>query len=127
MGKMAVHSPLLGPLTLSTTPKGQDRKRARKAKGSKTTGGEMSVTSPLQQHGELASSAEPKPPTEAEMIKERARSEKRRATEDWIAGHKTTRDHEAIHKRANHVLMNKRPGTFRGKTGERAPKKGGPW
>lgn len=111
--------PLIGALFNSVTPPADDKKRARKPKTNKTTLGENSVPSHAQQHGELASS---KDPTEGQRLKESARHAKRHATEDWIAGRKTTKDHEHIHRRANHVLSNKKPGAFKGKSGERALK-----
>lgn len=60
-------------------------------------------------------------PSDAERIESEARYHKRRATEDWIAGRITTREHEAVHRRANHVLANKDPRSFKGKSGERKP------
>ena len=122
-------APLIGAFFASTTPKGQDKKRAAKPKKNRTTRGEDSVTEPHQQHGELASAGEPKMPTDRQMTKEHARHAKRRATEDWISGHKTTKQHEAIHKRANHVLTAKPVRVFKGTTGEMAPKgrMKGPW
>jgi len=113
--------PLIGALFNSVTPKGQDKKRARKPKPNKTTLGEKAVTEPAQQHGEVASA---KAPTETHRLKEEARYQKRRATEDWIAGRVTTQHHNQVHARANHVLSNKKPHEFKGKTGERAGKKG---
>lgn len=119
MAKASIGGPLIGALFNSVTPPAQDKKRARKPRPNKTTLGEGSVTEPGQQHGELASA---KAPTDMARIKEEARMQKRRATEDWIAGRKSTKDHEHIHRRANHVLSNKKPREFRGKTGERAMK-----
>lgn len=119
MGKATLGGPLIGALFNSVTPPAADKKRARKPRTNKTTLGENSVPSHAQQHGELASS---KMPTDGERIKEAARHAKRNATEDWIAGRKTTKDHEHIHRRANHVLSNKKPREFKGKSGERAMK-----
>jgi hypothetical protein len=98
---------------ISKTPKGQDKKRAKKSKG------EASVTEPQQQHGEVASYKEP---TDGQKIKTQAKYEKRRATEDWVAGRMTTQDHKAVHERANHVLAGRSPHEFKGKTGERKGK-----
>lgn len=107
---------LIGALFQSVTPKGQDKKRAKKSKG------EASVTEPAQQHGELASNKVPKPPSDAQQIKGEARYQKRRATEDWIAGRIDSKAHKAVHDRANHVLSNKKPHEFKGRTGERKGK-----
>ena len=120
---MADIAPMLGAiLGISKTPKGQDKKRAVKPKTKKGRGdhmvthGEMSVTSPGQQHGELASN---KVPTEKHMIRENAKREMRYATESWVSGHTTTAEHNAVHARAAHILSGKRPQEFRGTSGER--------
>jgi hypothetical protein len=122
-------APLIGAFFTSETPKGQDKKRAVKPKKNKTTRGEKSVTEPMQQHGELASADEPKKITDRQLEKEHARHAKRRATEDWVSGHLTTRQHTNVHKRANHVLTAKPVREFKGTTGEKARKGGmkGPW
>ncbi len=116
--------PLVGAVFASKTPPGEDKKRAVKPKKNKTTKGEGSVTEPLQQHGELANSQEPKRPSDRQMEKEHAKHAKRRATEDWVSGHMTTRQHTNVHKRANHVLSAKPVREFKGTTGEKAGKKG---
>jgi hypothetical protein len=122
---MASISSLIGPLFTSVTPKGQDKKRARKPKTNKTTKGEASVTEPMQQHGELGANAEPTPMA---RIKNNARDAKVAATQDWIAGRVSTKQHEHVHARANHVLTNRSPKHFKGTTGEKAPpKKYSPW
>jgi hypothetical protein len=118
---------------ISKTPKGQDKKRAAKpsAKVSKKTGtatfkttkGEGSVTEPMQQHGELASYQAPKPIPDKKLIKESAKHTMRNATEDWIAGRITTKEHKAMHERAKHVLSNKSPHEFKGMSGERSMRK----
>lgn len=110
---------LIGPLFDSVTPKKQDKKRARKPKPNATTKGEGSVTEPAQQHGELASSAEPTP---MERTMSHARDAKVRATQDWVEGRITSAQHSHVHRRANHVLMKRQPAHFKGKTGEKAPK-----
>ena len=111
---MADIAPMLGAiLGISKTPKGQDKKRAKKSKG------EKSVTEPAQQHGELASY---KPPTEAKMTRENAKSALRHATDSWVSGHITTKEHAAVHARAKHVLSGKRPMEFKGTSGERKMK-----
>lgn len=108
--------PLIGALFTSVTPKGQDKKRAGKSKG------EKSVTEPAQQHGELASASAPKMPTDRQMIKDRAKSEMRRATEDWVSGRMDSKEHKSIHERAKHVLHGKPVHEFKGKTGDRKGK-----
>jgi hypothetical protein len=122
---------ILGVLSKQKTPKSQDKKRARKPKTNKTTLGESSVTSPMQQHGELPGDAEPKKLSPAKVDRERvinhARDAKVRATQDWVEGRMPTDQHERVHKRANHVLSKKSPQEFKGKTGERAPKGRLPW
>lgn len=119
MAKASLGGPLIGALFNSITPPAADKKRARKPKTNKTTLGEGSVPGHAQQHGELAAS---KMPTDTQRIKEAARHAKRNATEDWIAGRRSTKDHEHIHRRSNHILDNKKPREFKGKTGERAMK-----
>lgn len=122
---MADIAPMLGAiLGISKTPKGQDKKRAVKPKTKKhgthkVTGGEHSVTEPMQQHGELASN---KAPTDHQLMRENAKREMRHATESWISGHTTTKEHNAVHARARHVLSGKRPNEFRGMSGERKMK-----
>jgi hypothetical protein len=111
-------APMLGAiLGISKTPKGQDKKRAKKSKG------EKSVTEPEQQHGELASSKAPPPPTDKKLMRESAKHTIRRATEDWVSGHITTKECSAAHARAKHVLSGKKPHEFRGPSGERSFKK----
>ncbi len=113
-------SPLIGALFNSVTPPAQDKKRAAKPSRGKVTKGEMSVTEPAQQHGELGAYKEPTP---IERVRDHARNEKVSATRDWVEGRITSRQHAAVHKRANHVLMNKDPKSFKGMTGEKVPPK----
>jgi hypothetical protein len=101
---------------VSKTPKGQDKKRAKKSKG------EKSVTEPAQQHGELASYKAPPPPSDKKLMKESAKHTVRRATDDWVEGRITTKEHKAVHERAKHVLSGKAPHEFRGPSGERKMK-----
>jgi hypothetical protein len=118
---------------ISKTPKGQDKKRAVKptAKTSKKTGtatfkttkGEGSVTEPMQQHGELASYKAPPPPSDRKLMRESAKHTIRRATEDWVEGRITTKEHKAAHDRAKHVLSGKAVREFKGMNGERSLKK----
>jgi hypothetical protein len=120
-------------LGVSKTPKGQDRKRAAKPTHKtnkktgtatfKTTKGEGSVTEPMQQHGELASYKAPPPPSDRKLVRESAKHTIRRATEDWVEGRITTREHKAAHDRAKHVLSGKHPHEFRGPSGERSLRK----
>ena len=111
---MADIAPMLGAiLGISKTPKGQDKKRAKKSKG------EKSVTEPEQQHGELASNKIPPPPSDKKLMRESAKHTARRATEDWVSGHITTKEHSAVAARAKHVLSGKRPMDFKGPSGER--------
>jgi hypothetical protein len=111
-------APMLGAiLGISKTPKGQDKKRAKKSKG------EKSVTEPEQQHGELANSMAPvKPPSDKKMMKENAKHSVRRATEDWVSGHISTKECAAAHARAKHVISGKEPREFKGMSGERKMK-----
>jgi hypothetical protein len=107
-------APMLGAiLGISKTPKGQDKKRAKKSKG------EKSVTEPEQQHGELAND---KAPTEKHLIRENAKREMRHAVDSWVSGHTTTKEVAAVHARARHVLSGKRPHEFKGPSGERKMK-----
>lgn len=118
-------APLIGALFESITPKGVDKKRAVKPRKNKTTKGEGSVPEAAQQHGELASAGLPKPMTEHQQVKEHAKHERRRATEDWISGRISTKQHNAVHARAKHVISGKHPREFKGTTGERSPGKMG--
>lgn len=112
--------PMLGAVFAhATTPAGQGRKQRPKPRGKKTTHGEKSVSQPHQQHGELASAAEPKPLTERMQMRDHAKHEMRRATEDWVSGRLTTHEHKAVHARGKHILAGKHPHEFSGKTGER--------
>ena len=125
---MAEIAPMLGAiLGISKTPKGQDKKRAAKPHGARVPGkkgkgdnsvtrGEKSVTSHGQQHGELSSASVP---TEHQMMKEHAKGALRHATDSWVSGHMTTKEHAAVHARAKHVLSGKRPMEFKGRSGER--------
>jgi hypothetical protein len=94
--------------------KAQDKKRAKKSKG------EKSVTEPGQQHGELSSDT---PPTPGQLIKASAKSSMRNATESWVSGHISTKEHNALHARAKHVLSGKKVREFKGTSGERSFKK----
>jgi hypothetical protein len=103
---------------VSKTPKGQDKKRAKKSKG------EKSVTEPEQQHGELLNSQTPvKPPSDKHVMKENAKYAARRATDDWVDGRISTKEHCAVHERAKHVISGKAVREFKGPSGERSFKK----
>jgi len=111
-------APMLGAIFgVSKTPKGQDKKRAKKSKG------ERSVTEPVQQHGELASYKAPPAPSDKKLLKESAKHTARRATEDWVSGHISTKECNAAHARAKHVLSGKAVREFKGMSGERSFKK----
>lgn len=115
---MADVAPMLGAIFgISKTPKGQDKKRSKKSKG------EKSVTEPEQQHGELASYKAPPPPSDRKLMKESAKHTIRRATEDWVSGHISTKECHAAHQRAKHVLAGKPVREFKGMSGERSFKK----
>ena len=56
----------------------------------------------------LAAIIEPvRKPSDKEMLKDHARMQKRHATESWVAGRMSTKEHNAIHARADHVLAGK--------------------
>ena len=116
---MADIAPMLGAiLGISKTPKGQDKKRAKKSRG------EKSVTEPMQQHGELASNKIPVAVIgEKKMMKENSKQTLRHATDSWVSGHITTKELKATHDRAKHVLSGKKPHEFKGPSGERSFKK----
>lgn len=58
-------------------------------------------------------------PSAKQMTREHAKHAMRRATEEWIDGRITTKEHNAVHERGKHVLEGKHPRHFKGKTGER--------
>ena len=77
-----------------------------------------------QQHGELASyMAPPPPPNDRKLMRENAKHTLRRATDDWVEGRISTKEHAAVHQRAKHVLSGKPPHEFKGPSGERSFKK----
>jgi hypothetical protein len=100
----------LGAIFTSVTPKSEDKKRAKKSKG------EKSVTEPEQQHGGLSNDKEPTP---VQKMKGHAKDAMQNATRDWVEGRMSTKDHNAVHARAAHVLKNKHPKEFAGQSGER--------
>ncbi|HWX29597.1 MAG TPA: hypothetical protein VNZ53_19395 [Steroidobacteraceae bacterium] len=105
---------------LGNETRGSDRKRAVKPKtthrGHRVTHGEGSVTNHGQQHGELPSY---KAPTSHQIMKASAKSSMRSATDDWVNGRITTKEHNAVHARGKHVLSGKHPREFKGTSGER--------
>jgi hypothetical protein len=116
---------MIGALFEQTNSAKQTKMRQPKPKKNGTTKGEKSVSSPAQQHGELAGNAEPKPITDRAMVKDHAKRAMRHATEDWVEGRMTTKEHTARHERAKHVISGKAVREFKGTTGERAPGKMG--
>ena len=60
-----------------------------------------------------------KRPSAKQLTKEHAQHSMRRATEDWVDGRITTKQHTAVHARGKHVLAGKQPAKFKGKSGER--------
>ena len=58
-------------------------------------------------------------PSPKQLVKEHAQGAMRRATEAWVDGHITTKEHNAVHARGKHVLSGKSPAKFRGASGER--------
>lgn len=115
---MADIAPMLGAIMgISKTPKGEDKRRAAKPKTHKgvqkrdhrVTKGEKSMASHGQQHGELASY---KAPTQHQLMKERAKGSMRQATDDWVNGRISTREHDGIHARAKHVATGRKPRDF---------------
>ena len=119
-GQMAKLIPMLGAVIAHVRPPdASGKKRNVKPRGNRSTKGERSVTQPAQQHGELATAMEPKPLSDRMKMREHAKYQMRRATEDWVSGHVTTAEHNAVHARAKHVLAGKSPKEFSGKSGER--------
>ncbi len=78
------------------------------------------TSSPLENAQHMA-----KAPTDKHMMKENAKHTMRRATEDWVDGRITTKEHKAMHDRAKHVISGKEPREFKGPSGERSFKKMG--
>ena len=116
---------LIGALFEQTNSAKQTKQRQPKPKKNRVTKGEHSVPNQAQQHGELAGNAETKPVTDRTIVKEHAKSAMRRATEDWVDGRLTTKEHTMRHERAKHVLSGKAVREFKGTTGERHPGKMG--
>jgi hypothetical protein len=119
--------PMLGAVFAhAAPPDASGKKRQPKPKttrkGHTVTKGEMSMAQPGQQHGELATAAEPKPVSDRTQMRDHAKRQMRRATEDWVSGHVTTSEHKAVHDRAKHVLAGKHPSHYSGKSGERKMK-----
>ena len=121
---MASIVPMLGAVIAHVRPPdASGKKRNVKPRGKRTTKGEKSVVQPAQQHGELATAMSPKPLSERMQMREHAKHQMRRATEDWVSGHVSTAEHNAVHARAKHILSGKSPREFSGKSGERSFRK----
>jgi hypothetical protein len=80
-----------------------DKKLQPKPRKNKTTRGEGSAHQG-QQHGEMFSA---KMPTEKQMNKDMARAAKRHATDAWVRGTMSDKEHSATHRRADSVLKGK--------------------
>lgn len=115
-----IHIELSGPNSVNDGE--QDALATKKAPKGRSAGKESKAA---QKVSVLPS--EPAEISDEELARDHARSEKRRATEHWIAGRMTTSDHEKIHRRADHVLKNKSPKHFKGPSGERKSKHGLMW
>jgi hypothetical protein len=72
--------------------------------------------------GSPLANAQNEPPSDKKMMKDQAKHSCRRATDDWVSGHMTTKECAAVHDRAKHVLSGKRPMDFKGPSGERKMK-----
>jgi hypothetical protein len=115
---MADIAPMLGAiLGVSNTKqaKGKGKKSAPKAAKSKQ------VPEAVPHHVVVGVSAEPV--SDKKIIKDNAKHTLRRATDDWVEGRITTKEHKAVHERTKHVLSGKQPHEFRGMSGERSFKK----
>lgn len=66
--------------------------------------------------------APPRKPSDKQVTREHAKHAMRRATEDWVDGRITTKEHKAVHERGKHVLAGKPPHAFKGPSGERKMK-----
>ena len=116
---MAKTSKMLGSMIgfLGNATPGEGKIRAAKPKTHKgvqkkdhrVTRGEKSVTNHGQQHGELGSYDKP---TQHQLMKENAKHSMRHATESWVRGDMSTREHEQVHARAAHVLRGRKPRDF---------------
>jgi hypothetical protein len=112
MGNIA---PMLGAI-LGVAHTTKEKKSAKKSKAKKTIEPE---------HVTMASFPEIKKVSEKHMMKENAKHTARRATEDWVEGRISTKEHCAVHDRAKHVMKGKEPREFKGPSGERSFKKMG--
>lgn len=84
------------------------QKPAKKHKATKSVGETGSYHT---QVGELDD--EMKEPTPAMKYVKAAHDEKEKATRDWVAGRMSTKKHQQVHSRANHVI--KHPERYLGK------------
>jgi hypothetical protein len=76
----------------------------------------------LHDTGSPLANAQDAAPSDKDMMKSSAKHSMRRATEDWVSGHMTTKECAAVHTRAKHMLSGKRPMDFKGPSGERKMK-----
>ncbi len=112
---MAEIAPMLGAIF------GAKHASTGKAAKSKSAKAAKKVAVVIHEHSPMAN-AEHKMPTDNQMIRERAKSEMRSATDSWVSGHMTTKEHGAVVARAKHVLAGKHPHEFKGPSGERKMK-----
>jgi hypothetical protein len=83
----------------------------------------MKAVTALHDTGSPLANAQNEPVSDKKIMKDNAKHSVRRATEDWVSGHITTKECCAVHDRAKHVLSGKRPMEFKGPSGERSFKK----
>jgi hypothetical protein len=110
-------APMLGAILGVANTKQAKGKGKKTAKAAKT----KHVSEAVPSHVVVGMSAEPV--SEKKIMKDNAKHSVRRATEDWVSGHMTTKECAAVHARAKHVLSGKRPMEFKGPSGERSFKK----
>jgi hypothetical protein len=94
--------------------KGKGKKSAKAAKAKRVSEAPPSVVM-VGEHRE--------PVSDKKLLKESAKHTVRRATEDWVSGHISTKECAAAHARAKHVMAGKSPHEFKGMSGERSFKK----
>jgi hypothetical protein len=93
-------SPLLAALAAPS----EKPKKVKDPKAKREKSGEKSEAMTGQQHGELPAYKEPTP---RQRMKSDARDAKIHATRQWVMGDMTTKQHDGVHARANHVLTGK--------------------
>jgi hypothetical protein len=114
---MADIAPMLSAILGVANTKQAKGKGKKSAKAAKT----KHVSEAVPHNVMVGVSAEPV--SEKKMIKENAKHTLRRATDDWVEGRISTKEHKAVHERTKHVLSGKHPHEFRGMSGERSFKK----